>query len=264
MIVEFLLIFVVGCLSSVAGYVFSKRFRQSAVPLVILGFSLLGLSVLPRLYPSGFYFLFPSQFYLEVVLAAAFFVVGALAAFYSDSLFRIILQSILLLLMGFFILFPTGYLALNARYIRDLDYKVVDGVTLQSSNFGCVPSSIATIMRWYGLEYTEGDLAYALRTTVLGTDYSRIPRVVHDFGKQHRLSVKFIRTDLRELKRLNKPAILFGYSGRIRHATALLGFEGDKVILGEPLQGLLRIPESEFQARTQWTNLAAVVAKELD
>jgi predicted double-glycine peptidase len=125
-----------------------------------------------------------------------------------------------------------------------------------------VPSSIATILRLYGLEYTEGDLAYALHTTTMGTDYSRIPRVVKTFGKSKGLRATFIRTNLNELKKLDKPAVLYVYVGRIKHATALLGFEGDEVILGEPLVGIKRIKINQFQNKTQWSGLATLISEE--
>ncbi len=264
MALNLLLVILAGCISAFVGYTLTKRYPQMKKPFVVLGFFLLSFSVLPRLFPAYLYFLFPGVFFLEIVLACAFILTGVLAVHYRDTLFRLFLQGILGLLMVFFILFPPGYLALNSDYIKSLDYKVVDGVTIQSSYFGCVPSSIATVLRTYGLEYTEGDLAYALHTTVLGTEYSRIPRVVREYGKTQGLKARFIRTELAELRRINKPAILMVYSGRIRHATALLGFEGNEVILGEPLSGIKRISVNDFQERTRWTRLAVIIAEELE
>ncbi len=180
---------------------------------------------------------------------------------YSDTGFRRILQLFLFPLMVYFILFPHGYLALHHEYIRGLDYEVRDGVTIQSSYFGCVPSSIATIFRTYDLEYTEGEIAYALRTTTMGTEYSRIPRVVKELGKLRGLEARFTRTNLNELRQNGLPAILYVYVGRIKHATALLGFEGDEVILGEPLSGMKRIKIHDFQKETRWSKLATIISK---
>ena len=69
-----------------------------------------------------------------------------------------------------------------------------------------------------------------------------------------------MRPTLEELCALGQPALLMVYSGRIRHAIALLGFDGDEMLIGEPLKGLVRIPVAQFRARTRWTGLALVIA----
>jgi hypothetical protein len=173
MIFEFALMVSASLLSLMAGYMIAKQLPNLTKPAAVIGFLLLCLSVLPGLFPAYFYFLFPSHFALEVLLAIAFLFSGVLMAGYSDTGFRKIIQGILAPLMVYFILFPSGYLAFHSDYIKSLDYEVRDGVTIQSSYFGCVPSSISTILRHYGLEYTEGELAYALHTTTMGTDLGR-------------------------------------------------------------------------------------------
>jgi predicted double-glycine peptidase len=110
------------------------------------------------------------------------------------------------------------------------------------------------------LKYTEISNSYHFGHP--RTDYSRIPRVVKEFGAAKSLKAEFIRTSMEELRRSNKPAVLYVYAGRISHATALLGFDGDEVILGEPLEGIKRIKTSEFQEQTRWTKLATIIAEQ--
>ena len=203
MVGHFSLIVFIGVASIVAGYLFARRLRRLAIPILVIGFGVLSVSLLPRLFPPEFYFLFPESYLGELMLPTAFGLTGVLAAIYSNSAFRIILQVILAPLMVYFVVGPTAYLALKSDYIRGLDFQVVDGVTLQSDYFGCVPSSIATVLRLYHLEYTEGELAYALRTTPMGTDYINIPQVVRRFGAQATLDVEFMRTTLDELRRVD-------------------------------------------------------------
>lgn len=259
--VQFSLVLLASLASLVVGFVLGRRRRRWAIAALVIGFATLAVSILPRLFPPELYFLFPSSYLGEIALGGAFLMSGVLAATYANSAFRIILQVILAPLMVYFVLGAPGYLAFNADYIRGLDYEVVDGVTLQSDNFGCVPSSLATVFRRYGLEYTEGELAYALRTTPMGTDFNHIPQVVRELGRPAGLEVEFLRTTVDELRRIDRPGVLIVYSGRILHAVALLGFSGDDIVIGDPLSGIRRIRADEFESTTRWTRLAALVWK---
>lgn len=260
MILEFILILSASIISFIAGFLMGKKKSKSFVPTLIVGFSLLACNILPRVFTTYFYWLFPPFLLGEIILACAFMASGMLFAKYCDSLFRGIIQSILFLLMLYFVLFPPTYLALYGNEIKSMNYGVKDGVTIQTSYFGCLPSSLSTIFRTYGLEYTEGELAYALRTTTMGTDFSRVPTIVKEFGHSKNLKATFIKTSIEELRELGKPAVLDVKLGRIRHATALLGFDGDKVILGEPLEGIKKIKIDDFQNETMWTGLAIVIS----
>ena len=256
-----LVIMVAVALACIAGgYAVVRRHRKLVGPLSALGVAVLALSVLPRLFPAELYFLFPAGRGGEVALASAFLLTGVLAAGYRDTAFRIILQVILAPLMLYFVLGPVAYITVRGDYIRGLDYRVVDGVTLQSASFGCVPSSLATVLRTYGLEHTEGELGHALRTTPMGTDFIGIPRVVETLGAGAGLRAEFMRPTLDELRALERPALLMVYAGRILHAVALIGFEGDVMLIGEPLTGLVRMPMAEFPDRSRWTGLALVIA----
>jgi len=260
MLAQLALMLVIAVVSGAVGYWLAHRRRRLLGPLVAFGVVVLGVSVVPRLFPTEFYFLFPVSRFGETALASAFLLTGALAGAYRDTAFRIILQVILAPLMVYFVLGSTAYLAVRGDYIRGLHYRVVDGVTLQSDNFGCVPSSLATVLRTFGLEHTEGELGYALHTTPMGTDFIRIPGVVEEFGVAADLGAEFVRPTLAQLRALGRPAVLMVYAGRIRHAVALLGFSGTDMLIGEPLVGMVRIPESEFRSRTRWTGLAVVIS----
>ncbi|MGE0486002.1 MAG: cysteine peptidase family C39 domain-containing protein [Gammaproteobacteria bacterium] len=249
----------VAVVAAVAAYGACRQRPARLGPFAAAGFLLLMLSVLPRLLPEWLYWLFPPHPVAEVLLANAFLLSGSLAAAYRDSGFRVVLQVLLMPLMVYYVLFPAGWLAVHGDEIRRLHRRVVDGVTIQSFHAGCVPASLATVLRSYGLEYHEGELALALRTTPLGTDFSRIPRVVREFGVARGLTASFVRTDVAGLAELEHPALLFVYAGRIKHATAFLGMAGDDVVLGEPLRGRERIPRGEFVERTRWRGLAAVI-----
>ena len=109
-------------------------------------------------------------------------------------------------------------------------------------------------------ELTEGELAYALRSTFQGTRLHRIHGALPSLVPGEGLQAKIIRIDFDELRQLNVPAIISTYAGPIRHASALLWLENGDVLVGEPLQGLLRMSRSEYIARWRWSGQAVIIA----
>ena len=262
--IQFIMMIMASILSLAAGYVLAKKYNKLTIPLFFLGILILGVNIIPKEFPASLSFLFPGHPSLDYLYTGVFIASGVLAARYNKTILQGVLQGIMGLLLAYYLLFPAGYMAFHSEYIKNLNKGVKDGVTLQTTTFSCAPSSIATILRTYGLEYTEGELAYALQTTTMGTDDSHIPRVIREFGKPLNLKAEFVNTSLEQLREMKKPAVLFIYAGNMRHATALLGFDDDMVVLGEPYYGIRKINIKDFQEVTRWTRLATVISENPD
>jgi hypothetical protein len=152
------------------------------------------------------------------------------------------------------------YFAVAAGRIKRLNGSVANGVTLQSSGFSCVAASLATVLRRWGLECSEGDVAYAARTSFNGTSIPRVPATVSYLGGPINLQAKIIRTDIEELLMLDVPCLLSTMWGRIHHSTALLGMEGDMIAIGEPQMGLVKMNMADFNREWKWNGYAVVIA----
>ena len=162
---ELIILVAVATGTAVTGYVVSRRWPHFKLYLILLGFSLLGWSVLPKLAPERFAFLFPGNAAADLVSVGGFVLLGTLAARYRNTLSRRVLGDVLAVALLYFTLANPTYFAIAADEIRRLDYRVVDGVTIQGTHYTCMPASLATVLRQWGLEYTEGEVAHALRTT---------------------------------------------------------------------------------------------------
>lgn len=227
----------------------------------MVGFSMLAWAILPKLAPERLAFLYPTDLNIDLHLAGSFVLLGVLASRYRTSLSQRVLGDVLAVALAFFTLANPVHFAIVGDEIRALDYRIVDGVTLQGTHYTCMPASLATVFRQWGLEYTEGEVAYALRTSFQGTDRLRVPGAVRALGKRQGLEAKIINTTWEELRQLNVPVVLETFSGNIRHASVLLELGPNQtVIAGEPLSGRIEMSTSQYTERWQWSGQAIVIA----
>ena len=253
---ELMVLVGVAAASAVGGYVVSSRWPFFKAALIVLGFTLLGWAILPKIAPERLEFLYSTYLGVELQIAGGFVLLGVLVSKYRETLSQRVLGDVLAVTLAYFTLANPVQFAIAAEEIKALDYRVVDGVTLQGTHYTCMPASLATVFRLWGLEYTEGEVAYALRTSFQGTDRLRVRGVVKTLGKERGLEAKVIDTNWEELSRLNVPAILDTYSGNIPHASALLGLDAEQVTAGEPLKGRIEMTTSEYTKRWRWTGKA--------
>ncbi|MFH1422915.1 MAG: cysteine peptidase family C39 domain-containing protein, partial [Planctomycetota bacterium] len=191
--------------SAVAANLAVKRWRFLRFPLLIIGFFLLALNLLSILFVEHFYLLLAESFFAELLYGCSFYIIGIISRIASDTSFRRIISLLFFVLLSY--LTFADDLLYNDE-IRFLQGKVVDGVTKQSTSYSCVAASLSTLLRQWGLEYTEGDTAYALRTRLTGSRMSRVPLAVHKLGEVKKLQAKVIRTNWDELRKLDVPCLL--------------------------------------------------------
>jgi predicted double-glycine peptidase len=261
-IVELLLMIAV-CGGAAVGAFFAVRRRPGLrYPLLGAGLLLLTFNLISRLMAERFYFLFPESLLTEVLYAGCFVIIGVLSARYLDTSFRRIIFLVFLVVLSFFTLADHAYFAVAGGRLRALQGEVVRGVTLQSTGFSCVPASLATVLRRWGIECSEGEIAYALRTSFRGTSIPRVPGVVAKLGAARKLQAKVIKTTWYDLLLLDVPCLLSTRTSSIEHCSALIGLDGTHVIAGEPLSGIVRLEWEKYMQEWRWNGRAVIIARD--
>jgi len=259
-IIELLVMIVVCGGAAVGAFFITRRWPVARYPLLGSGFLLLTFNLISRLMAERFYYFFPESFLTEIIYAGCFVIFGVLSVKYLDTSFRRIIFLVFLIVLSFFTLADHAYFAVAGGSVRALEGEVVRGVTLQSTGFSCVPASLATVMRRWGVECSEGEIAYALRTSFRGTSIPRVPGVVRKLGAAKKLQAKFVKTTWSDLLLFNVPCLLSTRTFSIEHCSALIGLDGTHVIAGEPLSGIVRLERAKYMQEWRWNGRAVIIA----
>jgi predicted double-glycine peptidase len=255
---ELLALVVLSAFASTAGYRLAKRLPRQRTPLLSAGLILV-LFPLTAIFPEYAYWFYPSFTYGELLFAFAFAWIGMLVGYYGHSPRHRVLTTVLAGVLAYFLYSGPIFLALYSDGVRKLNFEVRKGVTVQETFYTCIPSSLATVLRRWGYEYTEGELAYALRTSYEGTPTARVPALLSRLQLDPPLKASATMTSFDELARINLPAILEGTEGPIRHAVALIELDDVWVTIGDPLRGPIRTKREELDRFFQWNGKAIII-----
>jgi hypothetical protein len=122
-----------------------------------------------------------------------------------------------------------------------------DGVCIQSEDYTCGPAALATVFRYLGQEKTETEIARAMQTHRSGTSIYEIIR----YAKKNGGKVRYMYEE--DLSKIPSPSVLeVTVQGGIGHVVAFLGSDGDRFIIGEPLQGRILLSKEEFFERYEY------------
>jgi len=165
---------------------------------------------------------------------------------------------------GFFIPFLTT-LVICAPYLKQIvlrphwsqfQNRWSEDVCLQSSESSCGPASAATLLRHFGKDATELELAQAAFTTRRGTENWYLIRAI----RRHGLNVRYVVTEP-GLDHLQFPAIAgvrLNQADGAGHFIALLGKKGDNFVVGDPLNGREELPAKLMVERYCFTGFYLV------
>jgi hypothetical protein len=206
-----------------------------------------------------FVFLQVSHLFLIEKTAAAYFQPGmlfgtflGLLAFLSGAVLKEkaeaakkikLLIVLSLLTSAFQIFFWKNYHSIQADVCG---YRDVTGLIRQSTGSTCTPASVANILKHYGVEKTEKELAALFRTTPAGTYNYKVLHSLKDIG----FCAEAIVLPPKDYKKLPVPCLIFidfpglGPGG---HAACYSGVLPDKKIqLDDPLTGTQMLEEEKF------------------
>ncbi|MGE5416415.1 MAG: cysteine peptidase family C39 domain-containing protein [Acidobacteriota bacterium] len=130
-----------------------------------------------------------------------------------------------------------------------------DGVCLQSTRSTCGPSSLAAIFRHYGINRTEREIARGSYSSMSGTENWYLIRYARKNGLQCRCE------NVKQMIDVPVPAIIGVRLGGFGHFITVLGHENGKVIIGDPLQGRLKMTEAEFNHNYEFTGFVMYYAR---
>ncbi len=164
-----------------------------------------------------------------------------------------------LLPVGLLFLLATPYLKmifrpLAAASLRD---RWSEGVCIQSTGHTCGPAAAATLLRRFGIETTERDLAEAAYTSSSGTEVWYLARALRRRG----LDVRFIQTSSQP-ETLPAPALAgtrLGGPAGIGHFIAVLDAIEDRCVVGDPLVGRKETTLDALRQRYHVTGFFLVV-----
>ncbi len=133
-------------------------------------------------------------------------------------------------------------------------WQAEDGVALQSSGSSCVPASMANILRQFGEDVGERELAVEMGTTAWGSTHGRVALSLWLRGYRCRVMSSGA------LPTLHLPAALsvdHPATGPESHMVALMAFDGKVAEVWDPLEGKVDFAPSELGAI--WHGLALEV-----
>ncbi|MDB6032252.1 MAG: peptidase bacteriocin processing [Verrucomicrobiales bacterium] len=130
-----------------------------------------------------------------------------------------------------------------------------DGVCMQSSASTCGPASAATILRSLSKDVSEQELARESFSSGRGTENWYLARALRKRG----LQVTFTRDGLETVQ---LPAIagvkLLAYGSG--HFVAVLGREGDRYLIGDPLRGRFLSTRKELEEMYRFTGFFMLIS----
>jgi predicted double-glycine peptidase len=133
------------------------------------------------------------------------------------------------------------------------------GICLQTHSYTCGPAAAVTCLRALGVTAFEGPLAIEARCgPVVGTSAATLAATLsRQFGAQ---GIHAQCRYLESLDSLSTPAIVETYVPALGgHYVAVLAFDDQSVLLGDPANGLQYVSRDDFIA--EWKNTAVLVSR---
>lgn len=141
-----------------------------------------------------------------------------------------------------------GSYAVKVISYRDIPFRTV---VRQQYDFSCGSAALATLLRYhYGVDVGETDTFKAMWET---GDQAKIQKVgfslldMKRYLEGHGLKADGFRLSLSQLEQVKAPAIVLIDLGSYRHFVVIKGVRGDKVLVGDPAQGLKTYSRAEIE-----------------
>jgi len=241
------------------GYLLCKRHRWAKYAAVTVGAVCLLYRILTSTFPHRFYIELPYLVRSGVITPAGFLLLAAALAFATRKSRQRILVGVFSVVLTYYVFCDAAYLVVKGPEIARLTGRWEQETMRQSRLFTCGPAAGATLLRAWGIQVTEGELAFAARTSFRGTELPLLADAIRNFGRRKPLTVKILSATFEGLAEIDRPAILLVVKEkRRRHAVTLLKMSDGKVLIGDPARGSCLLETSEFNRRYKWNGRAIV------
>ncbi len=138
-----------------------------------------------------------------------------------------------------------------------------NGVCLQTTDYTCGPASAVTALRKLGLPADEGQIAILSCTSLQeGTPTDLLAEALQrEYGKAG-LKVKCrVFKNISELKQAGLTLAVIKYGFMVDHWVTVLEVTDSEVVVGDPLNGLGRIPYDDFSKK--WRFMGIVLQRKM-
>jgi predicted double-glycine peptidase len=132
--------------------------------------------------------------------------------------------------------------------MRDMPFRTV---VRQQYDFSCGSAALATLLHYhYGLPVNEGSVFQAMYAN---GDQAKIQRVgfsmldMKNYLKSKGFEANGYRRKASDLRDMTQPGIALIRIGSYRHFVVVKGVRADKVLVGDPAQGMKVFPIAEFE-----------------
>ena len=129
-----------------------------------------------------------------------------------------------------------------------------EGICKQSTGSTCGAASVATILRSFGAEMTERDLAVAAHSYAGGTEAWYLARAVRERG----FKARFQFADGFE-PGMTFPAVVGVRWGTIGHFIPIMGKHGNQFVIGDPTVGRETLSSDALHERYEFTGFYMVI-----
>ncbi len=233
-----------------------KRFPKYWIPIAIFSLLLLFLEGYLVHRPDIEYIIFPwidYTFFRGWGLLGAFVVFGiGISQLPKANQRALIIFTVFLIIVRMYfwwsILFGFDY------NFKEKGFK--KGICYQSTLYTCAPSSCATLLKHYGIDTTEKEMArLCLTGNVRATSNLKAARGLNIKLADKGYSVKIVLTDIKGLEKIPKPCLIsVKVALMVKHMVVLSSFSNGKVVILDPEDGKYSLDLATFEK--EWSKNA--------
>ena len=159
-------------------------------------------------------------------------------------------------------------LCVSAPYLKQLFLRPdwskfqnqwADDVCLQSSESSCGPAAAATLLRHFGKGATELEIAQASFTTRRGTENWYLLRAIRQHGLV--LDYAVVAPGLEKVLVPSIAGVRLNLAQGTGHFITLLARNGEKLVVGDPLNGREELTQAELEERYVFTGFYLIPAR---
>lgn len=136
-----------------------------------------------------------------------------------------------------------------------------EGVCLQSTSYNCGPAAAVTALRRLGYHAEEGEIGLRCKTDAFsGTADDTLAAFLKErYGPDGLVVERRFLNSIEELRSWPAAIAVIRYNFFVDHYVAILRFDGDNVIVGDPLSGQETLPVAEFEK--SWRHVAILLRR---
>jgi hypothetical protein len=260
-ILRLLIVVGVGLASALLAHRAAARSERAGLALGAIGLLLVLLQWADPRWDLDHHVWLPTGLWRDLLLAPGALLVGVAWARARRSSRERVLTALLSLGYAFFALHDPLFVLATAR--DNLAPPTVDakGVVRQRNDRNCLPASAATVLRRWGVDAGDGELALDMHTSYYGTLEHRALASLRARG----FDAALVRTTWEELRAIDHPCVLMvKLLNQTPHAVALVGLSKERVFIAEPLLGEQGFEPAMFEAWKPWDGVAILVGKDID